>query len=35
MSFIKTLISMGMNTSNDKKVPVYRTEKINKEKVII
>ena len=35
MSFFKTLINVGMNTSNDLKVPVYITEKLNKEKVCI
>ena len=35
MSFFKTLINVGMNTSNDQKVPVFITEKLNKEKVFI
>jgi hypothetical protein len=35
MSFFKTLINVGMNTSNDQKVPAFITEKLNKEKVNI
>ena len=33
MSFFKTLIDVGMNTSNDRTVPVYRTLGINALKV--